>query len=231
MKALILAAGVGNRLGHDKPKALVQIVGCELICHQLDFLRHPAITEIGVVGGFRFDALAARVGPARLFENKSYRQGNILTLQAALPFLDETFLLMNVDHIYPNKMLDHILKQVRGITTACDFDRPLVEDDMKIKKNAQGRLIAIDKKLDNYDGGYIGMTVVPREQLPAYLSAFEKTLAVQGPKASVEMILAELASTGKPVAIADTSGIRWLEIDTPEDLKKAETRLRQGPLD
>lgn len=234
MKVLILAAGVGSRLGHDKPKALVKVAGLELIRHQLHFLQHPVISAIGAVGGFQFDDLAALVRKAApralLFENKNYRQGNILTLQAALPFLDDDFLLMNVDHIYPKKLLDRILKQVRGITACCDFNRLLTGDDMKIKKNDRSFLKAIDKKLTDYDGGYIGMTIVPRESITTYWSAFEKTLARRGPAASVEMILGELAAQGEPIAIADTSGFRWLEVDTPEDLKQAEARLKEGPL-
>lgn len=238
MKALILAAGMGKRLGEKPgktPKALISVGGQPLIHHQLYFLHHSSITEIGIVGGYQFESLrtwcSTQTTKIKLFENKNYTAGNILSLQAAREFLDDGFLLMNVDHIYPRSLLDTLLKQVRGITAACDFDRPLAADDMKIQRDAKGCLQSIDKQLKNYDGGYIGMTVVPREKRTIYLSGLEKVLASRGPSASVEMILDYLAEQKEPIAIADTSGIRWLEIDTEEDWERAETKLRKGPPD
>ncbi len=232
MKALILAAGKGSRLGNsskEKSKALVLVAGQELLCHQLRFLDIPKIKKIGLVVGYHGKAtaeLAKSKNPQiEIFENKDYEQGNILSLKAALPFLDDDCLILNVDHIYPQRILSAVLEQAKGITAACDFNRPLVADDMKITRDAQGNLKAIDKGLKKYDGGYIGMTFLPRSKLEIYRKAFEKTLAALGPSASVEKVLATLAAQNEPVAIADTSGIRWLEVDTLEDLQKAEASL------
>ncbi len=40
------------------------------------------------------------------------------------------------------------------------------------------------------------------------------------------MILGTLAKEGQPIHIADTSGMRWLEVDTMSDLKQAEAILK-----
>ena len=58
MQAIILAAGLGNRLGNlteDRPKALVPVCGKELILHVMDYLNHPEITDRTVVTGFEAD--------------------------------------------------------------------------------------------------------------------------------------------------------------------------------
>lgn len=234
MKALILAAGLGNRLGLSKdapPKALVRVAGKELIAYQLELLKDSPIQKIGVVTGFQANRVADFIGTVdpniALFENTQYKEGNILSLQAALPFLDDAFLLMNVDHIYPPSLLARVLEQAKGVTAACDFDRQLFDDDMKVLCDTEKNLKAIDKKLETYNAGYIGMTFCPKAKLPVYLAALKKTVRTFGTKTSVEKILATLADDGEPIGIADTSGKRWLEIDTMEELQKAEKVLNE----
>ena len=231
MKALILAAGLGNRLGAAMPKALVRVAGQELLGHQLAFLKNPRIEKIGVVTGFQAPKLADFIqtldSKIEIFENRRFTEGNILSLQAALPFLDDDFLLLNVDHIYPQRLLETVFKQAKGITACSDFDRELVADDMKISVDQKNHLKEIDKGLKKYDGGYIGMTFCPKSRLKHYIAGLEKTLAAFGTKTNVEKILGELANAGETIHIANTSGIRWLEVDTPEDLKLAEKALHE----
>lgn len=232
MKALILAAGMGNRLEElteEKPKALVPVLGKELLLYQLDFLRHPKISEIGIVAGFLSDRLIRFLKShqitARTFLNPRYEEGSILTVRAATDFFNDDILLMNVDHIYPQHLLNQILEQIDGITAVCDFDRKLVADDMKIKKGKNGAISRIDKKLTDFDGGYIGMTVIPKERTKTYIASIEKTIQNRGFQVSVEVNLQELANAGEAISIADCSGIGWLEVDNQEDLARAEERL------
>lgn len=236
MKVLILAAGQGDRLEHltdHLPKALVKVAGQELLRYQLAFLDHPAVRQIGLVVGYQskplLDFLKQQAGPVAIFKNPQFMEGSILSLRAALPFLDDDFLLMNVDHIYPRRLLASILKQAQEITAVCDFDRELAADDMKIRKNGHGTLADIHKELKNYDGGYIGMTYCPRAKLGLYKKGIETVLEKQGTKASVEMVLRELAQSKENIHIADVSGIRWLEVDTLGDLQKAQTTLNNDP--
>ena len=69
MKAIILSAGQGSRLGHltdDRPKCLIEFAGRSLLDRQLDALAANGIDEAVVVTGFRDDqieaVLAARSG-------------------------------------------------------------------------------------------------------------------------------------------------------------------------
>lgn len=236
MKALILAAGKGNRLGEaseEKPKALVCVGAKELLSYQMKFLKAAKIQKVGVVVGFKAPLMTdfiKEVNPKiEIFENKNYEKGNILSLKAALSFLDDAFLLLNVDHLYPKGLLPSVLEQAKGITAACDFDRPVGADDMKVRLDSKGHLKEMDKTLKDPDGGYIGMTFCPASKRNLYFQGLETTLAEFGPKTSVEKILTTLVKQGETISIADTSGIRWLEIDTVEDLKRAEATLKKNP--
>jgi len=233
MKVLILAAGMGNRLGEmtdDLPKALIEVDGIPLIDRILNFATHPGVDRIGVVGGFFSDMLKEHLSNRDIdyFTNPHFKDGNIFTLQAATDFLNDSFLMMNVDHIYPKELLDHIINNTSGITAMCDKDRKLVHDDMKVKLTNSEKLMKISKTLSEYDAGYIGMTYCSVEMLNLYKMGIQETIDIYGREACVEWILGHLAANDVNINICDTSGYRWLEVDTPEDLQNAENALLKG---
>src|ERR1700679_721119 len=60
MRAIILAAGRGSRMGHlsnDRPKCLVELEGKPLIERQIAALRRGGVDEIGVVRGYRAEMI------------------------------------------------------------------------------------------------------------------------------------------------------------------------------
>lgn len=232
MKALILAAGLGNRLGSltsKRPKAMVPVSGRELILRVFDFLDHPAVTSRAVVTGYLSESLKKFVNDhrpdAKLFYNPDYEQGSIRTLETAIEFLDDDVLVMNVDHIYPKRMLPVILNDAKGITAVCDFDRTLGSDDMKVKLDRDGNISRIMKTLTAFDCGYIGMTCIKRADIPAYIDAIGRTREIYGDAAPVEWVLGHMAANNGKISICDASGIGWLEVDTPGDLAVAENKL------
>ena len=71
MKAIILSAGQGSRLGHmvdGKPKCLIEFNGRTLLDRQLDTLEANGVHEVTVVTGFHDElvdqAIAARNMPS-----------------------------------------------------------------------------------------------------------------------------------------------------------------------
>ena len=62
MKAIILSAGQGSRLGHltdDRPKCLIEFNGRTLLDRQLDTLDANGVDEAVVVTGFHDDQIEA----------------------------------------------------------------------------------------------------------------------------------------------------------------------------
>src|SRR5438552_15150279 len=73
MKAIILSAGQGSRLGHmvdDKPKCLIDFGGRTLLDRQLDSLEANGVREAVVVTGFHDElveqAIAGRSGGSKV---------------------------------------------------------------------------------------------------------------------------------------------------------------------
>jgi choline kinase len=239
MKVVLLAAGLGSRLGsltRDLPKALIPVGGKPLLLHALSFAQRLRPSCVVVVGGFAFplvkDAVEAHrssaPAPVELVENTSFRDGNLLSLLAAKPRLGEGFLVMNVDHIYRPSIASVVAPAVDGVTAFIDTDRRLGADDMKVERRADGRIAAISKTLDRFDCGYVGMTRVPDALCSRYFDEADRALAEEGRAIHVERILARLAKTELAPACRDISGHGWLEVDTPDERRAADAALASG---
>jgi len=238
MKAILLAAGLGSRLGpltKNLPKAAIKLGSQSLVQRAVKFARQTGVEGIVVVGGYNSHKVWEALDKQNIvaIENPDYRKGNLYTLAAAREYLEGDFVLMNIDHLYPSHLARMINETESGIWAVSDFDRPLYQDDMKIRISGSlhenAYVSAISKELDEYDGGYCGITVVRGSQLQDYVVAFQRVLEHGREQAVVEDVLAELVRISKPPKVLDISGIRWLEIDTQEDLANAERILRMKP--
>jgi choline kinase len=242
MNVVLLAAGLGSRLGtltRDLPKALISVAGKPLLLHAVSFAARLRPTRIIVVGGFCFSqvkdtlgrashAEAAAAPPIDLVENTQFRDGNLVSLLTAKPLLTEGFLVMNVDHIYRPSIVEVVAPEVGAVTAFIDTDRKLGQDDMKVERGADGRIVAIAKTLTKFDCGYVGMTRVPTAVLGRYFEEADRGLAEEGRAIHVECILGRLARTDFAPTCRDISGHGWLEVDTPDERAAAEAALAAG---
>lgn len=233
MQVVILAAGMGTRLGErtrDLPKAMIPVLGRELVLRTFDFLDQTVVTKVTVVTGYQDKIfskfLRTHVPQVQIVHNPDYREGSIKSLEVASRFFaTDDVLVMNSDHIYPKRMFKKIRQCDDGIYAVCDRDRILGLDDMKVRLNGQGRLEKIRKTLTQYDLGYIGMSFISSKYVGIYQEAIGATMVREGKMASADFVLGILASFGAKVSVCDASGIGWLEVDTKEDMMAAEAKL------
>ena len=234
---VVLAAGFGLRLGPltaDRPKALVEVGGATLLEHALRFAGALGARDVIVVAGHRRDLVAEHLAGlamrgVRLVDNPRYAEGNLHSVDAALALVRGTFLLTNCDHLFPDEAAARIAAGVGDEVTAfCEFERALEPDEMKVKLGRDGSLKRVAKTLADYDGGYIGLTHVPAGQLETYRYALDRARTLHGDAAVAEHVLQALADDDERVRTASLDGIAWWEIDTPEDLARAEARLRDA---
>ena len=237
MDAVLLAAGLGSRLGaltEQIPKALIEVGGQSLLAYAVSFARAAGAQAITVVGGFGFDLVAAEVKrlalPVTLVQNSAFRDGNLISLTAARGFVEgaDEFLLMNVDHIYRPAIAAIVAAPAADVTAFVDTDRTLGADDMKVQRDGDGHVHRIAKTLETWDAGYVGMTKVPRAAAARYWATVDAALAAEGRAIHVERVLARLADAGTPPACRDISGHGWLEVDLPDERDRAEEAIRRG---
>ena len=97
MKTLLLAAGIGERLGEasaNQPKCLLEFAGKTLLQRHLGILRHLGINEIIIITGYRSDLVEREIastgndGDIRIVRNPDYCKGSIISMLVGLQELE-----------------------------------------------------------------------------------------------------------------------------------------------
>ncbi|MEM5831349.1 MAG: sugar phosphate nucleotidyltransferase, partial [Candidatus Aenigmatarchaeota archaeon] len=111
MKAIILAAGKGERLEpltDYKPKCLLPICNKPLLDYQIELLKKYGIDEIAVVVGYLENEIRKRYSELKFYKDEMM-MGTASALLAARNFIDDDFVLMYGDIFYDGS-LEEIVK-------------------------------------------------------------------------------------------------------------------------
>jgi choline kinase len=235
MKAIILSAGQGSRLGqltHERPKCLIPFAGRSLLDRQLDTLGANGIDEVVVVTGFRDDqieaALARRVGGPRVrtIFNPFYKVAdNLGSLFVARHELAGDVLVWNGDTLVSEELMRRVIanRDQPGICVTIDRKDGYDDDDMKVIAAADGRLRAIGKRIKaGVNAESIGLLAFRDDGAARFRSAIERAMrTTEGTTIWYLRVIHHLAQNGE-VWTLDITGEQWGEVDFPEDLAGAE---------
>ncbi|MEO5578790.1 MAG: phosphocholine cytidylyltransferase family protein, partial [Sphingomicrobium sp.] len=158
MKAIILSAGQGSRLGHltdDRPKCLIEFGGKSLLDWQLDTLAANGVDEVVIVTGFRDDQIEACLarrsgGPeVRAVFNPFFKVAdNLGSLYLVRGELTGDCLVWNGDTLVSKALMARVVSnETQGICVTIDRKDAYDDDDMKVIADDDGRLRAIGKRI------------------------------------------------------------------------------------
>ena len=245
MRALILAAGRGSRLGHlgaDRPKCLVTLAGKPLIERQIAALRLGGADEIGVVRGYRAEMID--FPGLSYFINERWAETNmVMSLTAAAAWLHSGPAIVGYADIFYRSEL------VRGLAAAAgqlvvSYDRawrrlwarrfadPLADAET-FRIDAAGRLLEIGGKttrIEDIEGQYMGLlrfTPSAWNAVEALLSTLD--VPVRDRLDMTGLLGRLLAGKELPIDTFATDG-QWGEIDNPEDVALYEKMVSEGEL-
>lgn len=226
-KAIILSAGQGSRLlplTADMPKCLIRIDGKAILDHQLDALEAAGAGRAIVVGGYRFDKLAAHIsareGNTELRLNPFWMAASsISSVWAARDQLDGDFAILNGDTIYaPDLLATGFGACEEGISLFVQPVDTFEIDDMLVE--VEGNMVrAVGKMLDPARTVYRSLGVVAgRGDRGRYRAALDAVISRESGILSFHhAIVDELArADGVRAIIVDRTD--WVEIDRPEDI-------------
>jgi choline kinase len=245
MRAVILAAGRGSRLGHlgdDRPKCLVELAGKPLIERQIAALRRGGVDAIGVVRGYCAEMID--LPGLCYFANERWAETNmVMSLAAAASWLRSGPVIVSYADIFYRSELVRGLAGTPG-QLVISYDRdwrrlwthrfadPLADAET-FRINAAGQLLEIGGKttrIEDIEGQYMGLL----KFTPPAWSAVEGLLStLDAPirdRLDVTGLLRRLR-TGKKLTI-DTFGTdgQWGEIDSPKDVTLYQNMVRKGEL-
>ncbi|QER39487.1 nucleotidyltransferase family protein [Acinetobacter suaedae] len=226
MKAMILAAGLGNRmrpLTLHTPKPLLEVGGKPLIVWHIEKLQKVGVTEIVINTAWLGDKLVAALGDGSQFgvtilwshEGEGLETaGGIIN---ALPLLgNEPFILVNGD-----------------VWTTMDF-APLLDIGLGAK---QAHLVLVDNPPQHLKGDFILANdlayTFEQEQLGEALTysgvavlAPQMFAGLEHGKRPLAPLLKEAMSAGQ-VSAEKLQGV-WVDVGTPERLKQLDQQIQQG---
>jgi choline kinase len=233
MKAIILSAGQGSRLGHlvdDRPKCLIDFNGRSLLDRQLDTLEASGVHEAVVVTGFHDElieaAIAARSGgPAvRTVYNPFYKVAdNTGSLYMAREELSGDCLVWNGDTLVSRALMGKVVANPRpGICVTIDRkDGGYDEDDMKVVEDG-GRLKAIGKRIaEGVNAESIGLLAFRSGGAERFREAIEQAMrTAEGTTIWYLRVINHIAQSAD-VWTLDIRGEEWGEVDFPPDVEAA----------
>jgi choline kinase len=234
MKAIILSAGQGSRLGHlvdDRPKCLIDFNGRTLLDRQLDTLDANGVHEAVVVTGFHDElvnqAIAKRSGgpSVRTIYNPFFKVAdNTGSLFMAREELAGDCLVWNGDTLVSNELMRRVVANSQaGICVTIDRKTSYDEDDMKVVE-AEGRLKAIGKRLelDSVNAESIGLLAFRSGGAEQFRDAIEQ--AIRKPDGTTIWYLRVVHQVAQAADVwtFDIKGEEWGEVDFPADVEAAQ---------
>jgi choline kinase len=233
-RAIVLAAGKGSRLVRldEDPKPLKAIAEVPLLVRILRTLQAEGIDEAVVVVGDRGDRIRAALArepslSLRLafVDNPDFERKNGVSLLAAARWVDRECLLTMADHLYSPELVRR-LQAFELPEGACalavdrDRDRCFDIDDATKVRLDDDHITGIGKELERYDAIDTGVFRIG----PALIEELRQVERRTG-DCSLSDGVGALAARGQFLACG-IGQARWIDVDTPEAAREAETMLR-----
>lgn len=245
MQAIILAAGMGKRLGdltQNNTKCMVKVNGVTLIerlLHQLENISQPvSLSRIVIVTGYEGQKLKnyiATLGitcPVEYVDNPIYAStNNIYSLYLAKDYLqEEDTLLFESDLIFEDEVIERIIQNpypslalVDKFESWMDGTVVTLDDEDNIMRFIPGSKFSHEETESYYKtvNIYKFSKDFSRTHYVPFLAAYSKAL---GNNEYYEQVLRVIALLDKPeIKALRLQGEAWYEIDDVQDLDIAES--------
>ena len=250
MQAIILAAGMGKRLGaltQNNTKCMVKVNGVTLIerlLHQLERVKAPAaISRIVIVTGYEGQKLRDYIStlniqcPIEYVDNPIYATtNNIYSLSLAKEYLlQEDSLLFESDLIFEDKVIDRIIQNpytslalVDKFESWMDGTVVTLDEEDNIRRFIPGSKFSHEETEEYYKtvNIYKFSKEFSSSHYVPFLTAYSKAL---GNNEYYEQVLRVIALLDKPeIKALRLNGEAWYEIDDVQDLDIAESMFCQS---
>ncbi|MFF5703658.1 aminotransferase class I/II-fold pyridoxal phosphate-dependent enzyme [Streptomyces sp. NPDC012794] len=236
-KAVVLAAGLGRRLGLDHAKPLLPVAGTPILLRTLDSLAAAGVRQAVLVVGHLADEVRAAVGETHAgmsvtyVHSDAYRTtNNAYSLWLAREELDQDVYLVEGDVVFDPELPLALAAADGEVITAVAPHRPPMNGTV-VTLGADGTVSAMLLPAQQGPGIDLGETFktanvhLLRERYlrEEFVPALTALIADGGHGAYYELVIADTVTGGRfPVHGVDCGHLRWYEVDDLTDHAAAE---------
>lgn len=223
MKAVILAAGQGSRLGQGSlPKPLTPLAtGKSILEHQLEALsQYISLDDVLVVVGYRKEEIMETFPDLLYVYNPRFAEENTSkSLFRALKKCSEDVLWLNGDVVFHSSILKALFESPK--TSMIVNVAKVGEEEVKYRQDAHGKILEVSKMVKNPKGEALGINYCTANDLGHLCKGLERCIDSDYFEKGIEFCINE----GMAVWSVAVDGELCTEVDFPEDLKRANAIL------
>ena len=221
---VILAAGLGTRLGGSLPKPLTPLSeGRTILAQQVDNVRtvFGADASIVVVVGFKKELIMEAEPDAVFVYNEKYDRTNTnrSLLKALQATGDGAVVWMNGDVVFDPEVLRRLSSSIEADHSAVAVNTAAVADEeIKYTVDEDGLVDRLSKQVMNGLGEAVGINFVAAHDKPALIARLNECGEQDYFERAIELAILKDGLAVRPVDISDLFAV---EVDFADDLDRA----------
>jgi choline kinase len=234
MQAIILAAGLSKRLRpltDTTPKCLLRVGGKTLLEMTIDNILKNGVSEFVMVTGYRENMIKDFIGKnypslkITYLTNSGYENNNnSYSLWMTKDYIKGGSLLLDSDILFDYRIIAKLLKSQYLNSLAVNPNHKLGDEEIKVIIDSTNKIEHIGKHLAPEDcyGESIGIERFSHDFFVKLGEVLERKIVRENNvNEFYEASFQELYDRGNTMYAVDVSEYKSMEIDFPEDLKKA----------
>jgi choline kinase len=224
LKAVILAAGIGSRLGRKLPKPLTRLPsGKSIIFNQIKLLKENDITEVIIVVGFKKEIIMEEYPQVLFRYNPIYHITNTSkSLLMALESIGADDVLWLNGDVYLDTMVLSRVIQAKGNIIAVN-KAACGEEEVKYRTNDSGEIVEISKKVKDAEGEAVGVNKITKSDFGIFLNSLKKCDDHDYFEKGIEIAIAR-GAVFYPIDISDC---KCVEVDFKKDLEQIKRQFNK----
>ena len=220
MKIVILAAGIGSRLGNPFPKPLTPLKNgksiMQMMIENIDnyFCQH----DVYVVVGFKKNSIMENFPQLAYIYNPYFDQTNTAKslVRALKKCKGESVLWFNGDVVFDEKLLDNLQPHIDKDISFVAVNTNSVGDEEVKYTLKDGFVNQLSKEVKNGLGEAVGVNFISKNNLTQYIKRLEECDNNDYFERGLELLIEKDNAKVKAV---DISAFNCMEIDFQEDLE------------
>jgi len=242
MKAIILVAGIGNRLKPFTkivPKCLTEVNGEPILLNALEILDKKKFEEVVLVTGCLHKKIYKKIGNKfgnlkikYVYNDIYYRTNNMYSLWLARDYFKNGFVLIEGDCFFEEKIIDRVIEcdDSKSYWVIDSFDKFM--DGCRLTTNRLGRIVDLEivknsiSKTKSTFFKSVGILKINRSLSKSLSKWLKEEIDNKNTNIYYDVVFKKHLEE-EPIYACNVDNLKWVEIDDFHDLRVAEEKFKK----